>query len=197
MQLPPLLPTTRATLRLPAPGFAAEGPAAAADAPPPVGRTAADADAGRRVPAAPLRGAGADTVLGGGIFPCAPGRREAVPGGTWPTWNVGPLGGGMAPAAACCAVPVLFPAATAVCTAPGADALVLRPSPEASAAMLGPASPLPASVMTLRRAPPLAPVSQPDTLAAKRREHRLSPADAGSGLMLTNMRVLPLPPRQG
>ncbi len=110
-------------------------------------------------------------------------------------WNVGPLGGGMAPAVACCAVP--FPAAPADCTAPGTDALVRRPSPEASAAMLGPASPLPASVMTLRRAPPLAPVSQPDTLAAKRREHRLSPADAGSGLMLTNISVLPLPPRQG
>lgn len=52
-------------------------------------------------------------------------------------------------------------------------------------------------VSTLRRAPPRAPVSQPLTLAAKRSEHRLSPAEAGSGLMLTNISVLPLPPRQG
>eukprot|EP00983_Pelagomonas_calceolata_P113365 1159973-Pelagomonas_calceolata.AAC.19 len=48
-----------------------------------------------------------------------------------------------------------------------------------------------------RLAPPLAPVSQPLTLAANLREHRDSWAEAGSGLMLTNIRVLPWPPRHG
>ena len=45
--------------------------------------------------------------------------------------------------------------------------------------------PLPPVVQTLRRAPPLAAVSQPLTLAANLSEQRLSLAEAGSGLMLT------------
>lgn len=51
--------------------------------------------------------------------------------------------------------------------------------------------------VTLRLAPPLAAVSQPLTLAANLRLHRLSCAEAGSGLMLQNISVLPWPPRQG
>lgn len=54
-----------------------------------------------------------------------------------------------------------------------------------------------AEVRRLRRAPPLAPVSTALTLAAKRSEHSDSPTDAGSGLMLTNISVLPSPPRHG
>ncbi len=54
-----------------------------------------------------------------------------------------------------------------------------------------------AEVRRWRRAPPLAPVSTALTLAAKRSEHSDSPTDAGSGLMLTNISVLPSPPRHG
>jgi hypothetical protein len=51
--------------------------------------------------------------------------------------------------------------------------------------------------VTLRFAPPRAAVCTVLTLAANRREQRLSKALAGSGLMLTNMSVLPSPPRHG
>ncbi len=54
-----------------------------------------------------------------------------------------------------------------------------------------------AASTTFRRAPPLACVSQPLTLAANLSEQRLSYADAGSGFTLTNMSVLPSPPRHG
>ena len=50
---------------------------------------------------------------------------------------------------------------------------------------------------TCRCAPPLAAVSQAFTFAAKRKEHSVSLALSGSGLMLTNISVLPEPPRQG
>ncbi len=49
----------------------------------------------------------------------------------------------------------------------------------------------------LRLAPPLAAVWQLLTLAANLSEHSVSKAEAGSGLMLTNISVLPAPPRQG
>lgn len=56
----------------------------------------------------------------------------------------------------------------------------------ATPAPLPPAPPAPpGATVTLRRAPPLAPVSQPLTLAANLREQRLSAAEAGSGFMLT------------
>ena len=51
--------------------------------------------------------------------------------------------------------------------------------------------------VTCRRAPPAARVSQALTLAANRRAHRVSWCEAGSGLMLQIIMVLPLPPRQG
>ena len=53
------------------------------------------------------------------------------------------------------------------------------------------------AVVMLRLAPPFAAVSTVLTFAAKRSEQRLSNAEAGSGLMLTNMSVFPSPPRQG
>ena len=49
----------------------------------------------------------------------------------------------------------------------------------------------------LRLAPDFAAVSTVLTLAAKRKEQRLSKALSPSGFMLTNMSVLPLPPRHG
>lgn len=73
-------------------------------------------------------------------------------------------------------------------------------------AAIGPESPWPESVpppplplTTFRRAPPRprAAVSTELTLAAKRSAQRLSYALGGSGLMLTNISVLPSPPRAG
>ena len=75
--------------------------------------------------------------------------------------------------------------------------LFLAGATPTAAFFLAAAAPPPSIAATARLAPPFAAVSTALTRSANRSEHSVSPADAASGATLTNISVLPVPPKHG